>query len=81
MADSISGKNSTYFDALAFTKELGATRGIDAALKEYSLDALILPAQGLATIPAGESGSFDLVRPLFLTKTLFSKCRVSHCDW
>ena len=52
MTNSITGRNSTYFGALAFCKELGATRGIDAALKQHNLDALILPAQGPATIPA-----------------------------
>ncbi|KAK7683068.1 hypothetical protein QCA50_013740 [Cerrena zonata] len=56
MADSIYERNSTYFEALAFNKELGATRGIDAALQEHNLDALILPAQGLATIPASSAG-------------------------
>lgn len=43
-AESTTGMNSAYFSALAFNKELGATRGIDAALKEHKLDALILPA-------------------------------------
>jgi amidase len=48
------GRNSTFFEALASSKELGATRGIDAALKTYNLDALVLPVPGLvATIPAG----------------------------
>ena len=46
--------NSTYFQALAFDKELGGTNGIDAVLKEHNLDALILPAPGLTTVPAGE---------------------------
>lgn len=48
------GRNSTFFEALALNKELGATRGIDAALKTYNLDALVLPVPGeLATIPPG----------------------------
>lgn len=46
--------NSTYFQALAFDKELGGTNGIDAVLKMHNLDALILPAPGLTTVPAGE---------------------------
>ena len=45
--------NATYFQALAFDKELGATMGIDAALKANNLDALILPAPGFTTVPAG----------------------------
>ena len=45
--------NDTFFQALAFDKELGATRGIDAALKLYKLDALVLPAPGFTTTPAG----------------------------
>lgn len=52
-SESTNGFNSTYFQALAFDKELGATRGIDAALKAHNLDALILPAPGFTTVPAG----------------------------
>ena len=48
--------NSTYFDALAFDKDLGATRGIDAALKMFNLDALVLPAPGFTTVPAAIAG-------------------------
>ena len=46
---------AAYFQSLAFDKELGATRGIDAALQAFNLDALVLPAGGLTTVPAGES--------------------------
>lgn len=35
--------------------ELGASRGIDAALKTFALDALVLPAPGYTTVPAGLS--------------------------
>lgn len=72
--------NSTYFDALAFNKELGGTRGIDAALKEHNLDALVLPAQGFTTVPAGKQTSHKHSRfshsncPL----SLCSDCRVPH---
>ena len=53
-SETTTGRNSTFFEALAFNKELGATRGIDAALKTNNLDALVLPAPGLvATGPAG----------------------------
>lgn len=48
--------NSTYFQALAFDKDLGATRGIDAALQMFGLDALVLPAPGLTTVPAAIAG-------------------------
>ena len=48
------GFNATYFQALAFDKDLGATRGIDAVLREHNLDALILPAPGFTTVPAGQ---------------------------
>jgi hypothetical protein len=50
--------NQTYFQALAFDKDLGATRGIDAALKEHNLDALVLPAPGFTTTPAGMEPRF-----------------------
>jgi hypothetical protein len=53
-SEATTGRNSTFFEALASNKELGATRGIDAALKTYNLDALVLPAPGLvAAFPAG----------------------------
>ncbi len=48
--------NASYFQSLADDKDLGATRGIDAALKEFNLDALILPAPGLTTVPAAIAG-------------------------
>lgn len=47
------GRNSSFFQSLSFDKDLGATRGIDAALKAFNLDALILPAPGFTTVPAG----------------------------
>lgn len=53
-SETTTGRNSTFFKALASNKELGGTRGIDAALKTYNLDALVLPVPGLvATVPAG----------------------------
>ena len=48
--------NSTYFQALAFDRDLGATRGIDATLKTSDLDALVLPAPGLGNTPAAIAG-------------------------
>ena len=38
--------DGAYFAALAANKDLGATRGIDATLKKYDLDALLLPTSG-----------------------------------
>lgn len=55
-SEATSGMNSTYFQSLAFDKDLGATRGIDAALKMFNLDALILPAPGFTTVPAAIAG-------------------------
>jgi hypothetical protein len=53
-SETTTGRNSTFFEALASNKELGAARGIDAALKTNNLDALVLPAPGLlTTVPAG----------------------------
>ncbi|KAJ7215193.1 amidase signature domain-containing protein [Mycena rebaudengoi] len=45
--------DAAYFKAIAFNRELGGTRGIDFALKEHNLDALVLPAEGYVTVPAG----------------------------
>ncbi|KIJ40411.1 hypothetical protein M422DRAFT_49157 [Sphaerobolus stellatus SS14] len=36
-------QDAAYFQALAFDLQLGRTRGIDATLKEFNLDALVLP--------------------------------------
>ena len=48
----------TFFQSLAFDKDLGATRGIDAALKQNNVDALVLPAAGRTTVPAGNCRLF-----------------------
>jgi amidase len=53
-AEATEGFNDGYFTALAFDRDLGSTRGIDAALKLHNLDALVLPATGLTTVPAGK---------------------------
>jgi len=52
-SEATTGFNATYFQALAFDHDLGRTRGIDATLQEFNLDALLLPAPGLTTVPAG----------------------------
>ncbi|KAG2351038.1 hypothetical protein BDR07DRAFT_1502861 [Suillus spraguei] len=50
------GLNASYYQSLAFDKELGATSGIDAAIEMYALDALVLPAPGYTTVPAAIAG-------------------------
>ncbi|KDQ59508.1 hypothetical protein JAAARDRAFT_126672 [Jaapia argillacea MUCL 33604] len=57
-SEATTGFNSTYYQALAFDKDLGATRGIDAALSMYGLDALVLPAGGYTTVPAVPLGFY-----------------------
>ncbi|ESK92785.1 glutamyl-trna amidotransferase subunit a [Moniliophthora roreri MCA 2997] len=42
-SDATTGRSSEYDRALARNLELGATKGIDAVLKEYNLDALVFP--------------------------------------
>lgn len=56
--------NSTYYQALAFDHDLGRTRGIDAALQKYNLDALVLPASGYAAVPAAIAGYPIITVPL-----------------
>ena len=53
-SEATAGRNQDFLDSLAADKDLGATRGIDAALKAYDLDALVLPAIGKSTTPAGK---------------------------
>ena len=55
-SEATTGRNASFFEALAFDKDLGQTRGIDAALKAHNLDALILPAPGFTTVPAAIAG-------------------------
>jgi amidase len=43
--------NATYFAALAFDYEMGRTQGIDATLKAFNLDALLLPTDGAFARP------------------------------
>jgi amidase len=62
-SETTTGRNSTFFEALASNKELGAARGIDAALKTNNLDALVLPAPGrVTTPPAGMAMSVRVFR-------------------
>ncbi|TDL27717.1 amidase signature enzyme [Rickenella mellea] len=48
--------DETYFDALKANEELGGTGGIDATLKKYNLDALILPSDAFVCEPAAMTG-------------------------
>ena len=50
--------NVSYYTALAYDYEMGRTNGIDAALEMYDLDALVLPAPGMTTVPAGEWSAY-----------------------
>lgn len=43
--------DEAYYAAVASGKELGATRGIDAVLQKFNLDALILPSDGTQKVP------------------------------
>ncbi|KAF8883191.1 amidase signature enzyme [Gymnopilus junonius] len=63
-SEATTGRDAAYFQSLAFNKDLGATRGIDAALKANKLDALILPAAGLTTVPAAIAGYPIVTVPL-----------------
>ncbi|KAF9224856.1 amidase signature enzyme [Gyrodon lividus] len=56
VASEASEIDNTYYEALAENRELGCTRGIDAALEAYQLDALILPTDSYATKATGISG-------------------------
>ncbi|KAG7098339.1 hypothetical protein E1B28_000300 [Marasmius oreades] len=58
------GFDAAYQQALAFDHELGRTRGIDAALHEHKLDALVLPATGFTTVPAAIAGYPIVTVPL-----------------
>ncbi|KAG1740450.1 amidase signature domain-containing protein [Suillus paluster] len=48
--------DDAYFAALAENFDLGRTRGIDATLTQFNLDAIILPTDGPAAGPAGIAG-------------------------
>jgi amidase len=54
--------NDTYTKALATDQQLGATQGIDAVLKQFNLDALVLPETTLMEQLAGY-GTSSLISP------------------
>ncbi|KAF8179861.1 amidase signature enzyme [Pholiota molesta] len=58
------GRDAAYLEALAFDYEYGRTRGIDAALKEHELDALVLPSVGSSWSPAAIAGYPIITVPL-----------------
>ncbi|KAJ3980827.1 amidase signature enzyme [Lentinula detonsa] len=63
-SEATTGFTDAYFQSLAFDHELGGAQGIDAALKMFDLDALVLPAQGLTTVPAAIAGYPIVTVPL-----------------
>ncbi len=52
-AEATSGYNATYFEHLSKNIDIGRTRGIDAAIQEHDLDALVLPQTLFSSQPAG----------------------------
>ncbi|KAL5638946.1 hypothetical protein ACGC1H_003348 [Rhizoctonia solani] len=55
-SESTSGYNSAYYDALRTNLALTREQGIDAVLKSYKLDALVLPSDGLIITPVAIAG-------------------------
>ncbi|KAI9060013.1 amidase signature enzyme [Trametes sanguinea] len=55
--------NQAYFNAIAADKDLGATRGIDATLQAFKLDALLMPS-AVAPGPAAIAGYPIITVPL-----------------
>jgi len=62
-SEATNGRDEAYGKALAKNLELGATRGIDKVLKEFELDALVLPAKSTHT-PAALAGYPIVTVPL-----------------
>jgi len=56
--------DETYHAALAKNLELGRTRGIDATLKKFNLDAIIIQSNGFASTPAAIAGYPIITVPL-----------------
>ncbi|TFK31558.1 amidase signature enzyme [Crucibulum laeve] len=65
-AQARNGRDTEYFEALALNHYLGRKNGIDAAIKQYNLDALVLPSPGytLGTTPAALAGYPIVTVPL-----------------
>jgi uncharacterized membrane protein YtjA (UPF0391 family) len=80
-AEATTGRNTTFFQSLAFNRDLGATRGIDAALQEHKLDALVLPASlGFTTVPGGAFSLAYIIFDIHLTLFTCSYGGLSHCN-
>ncbi|EGO26812.1 hypothetical protein SERLADRAFT_360869 [Serpula lacrymans var. lacrymans S7.9] len=56
--------DETYHAALAKNLELGRTRGIDATLEKFKLDAIIIHSNGFASTPAAIAGYPIITVPL-----------------
>ena len=54
-AQTTNGFDAAYHEALAYNRELGSTRGIDAVSKSHNLDAFVMPVWGYVATPAGLS--------------------------
>ncbi|KAI9449072.1 amidase signature enzyme [Lactarius psammicola] len=57
-------RDAAYFAALAADHDLGRTRGIDATLAKFKLDAIILPTNGFTSTPAAVAGYPVVTVPL-----------------
>ncbi|KAF8493345.1 amidase signature enzyme [Gautieria morchelliformis] len=56
--------NASFFEALAADADLGRTRGIDGTLKQFNLDALLIPTDGFTSTPAAIAGYPVVTVPL-----------------
>ncbi|KAF9042010.1 amidase signature enzyme [Hymenopellis radicata] len=63
-AEATSGYNATYFDHLSKNIDIGRTRGIDAAIQEHDLDALVIPQTWFSSQPAALAGYPIVTVPL-----------------
>ncbi|KAF9484242.1 amidase signature enzyme [Pholiota conissans] len=63
-AEATAGKDETYLEALAIDYEYSRAKGIDAALKEHNLDALVLPSVESCWSPAAIAGYPIITVPL-----------------
>ncbi|KAI0260061.1 amidase signature enzyme [Gloeopeniophorella convolvens] len=57
-------QNAAFFAALAADRDLGQTRGIDATLAKFKLDAIIIPTDGFTSTPAAIAGYPVVTVPL-----------------
>ena len=60
-AEATTGRDATFWEVVASNRELGATCGIDAALEEHQLDALVLPVPAQLTTMAAAFAGYPLV--------------------